>query len=367
MTVNVGECVALKLIPSLPPHLQFNTVLFDTAYLISRVTRMPRPRLVTNQVEIGRWLMACRFEVLLNAGIPADGPDVAMEALDIAEHLELLLSVYKPTSEFSRINHATANSPVTVSAATLQMIQLGLAIREETKGAFDLCAAELTELWGFSRRQGHVPSTDRLRSAVESIAANEMVIDEVAKTIQKTRSDVKINSGGIGKGFALDKMAACLKNHDVDSFLLHGGHSSILAAGHRLDVDSQVGWRIAVRHPEQAQRIIGELRLENTGLGTSGPANQYFYFNGVRYGHIIDPRSGVPVGGMLSITVLNPSAARADALATGLFVLGLDAAIEYCHQFPETGFLAILPAKKQGDVEIVTCNLSDEAWKSFKI
>jgi thiamine biosynthesis lipoprotein len=122
------------------------------------------------------------------------------------------------------------------------------------------------------------------------------------------------------------------------------------------------GWNIAVNHPEQTQHVLGTLMLRNCALGTSGPANQYFYFRGIRYGHIIDPRTGWPAQGPLSVTVLHPSAAWADALATGLYVMGIDAAIAYCEARPEVGMLALLPGKRQGDIEVVTCNLSDQQW-----
>jgi len=141
------------------------------------------------------------------------------------------------------------------------------------------------------------------------------------------KSGLQLNSGGIGKGYALDRASEILEGDRIEDFLIHGGRSSVIAKGNRYDVDSQIGWRIAVSHPEQPKIQLGAIRLQNQALGTSGPANQFFYYNGVRYGHIIDPRSGWPACGMLSVTVIHPSAAWADALATGLYVLGPEQAI----------------------------------------
>ncbi len=306
--------------------------------------------------------MACRFEVLLNSGLPPDGPDAAMSALDCAEHLELLLSVYKPDSDFSRVNRSAAAVPTPVSLATVELLSIAETIRQQTESAFNIEAAGLSDLWGFSRRQGRKPSSAEIDEMVSKIRDFPLQLDCEGRTVTRQHVDVRINSGGIGKGYALDQMKRKLVDRGVENFLIHGGHSSILAAGNRLDLDSQNGWRIAVRHPEQAQRILGEIRLKDLALGTSGPANQFFYFDGTRYAHLIDPRTGWPAATMLSMTVLHPCAVYADALATALFVLGVDAATTYCKAHPETSFIAILPSKRLGDVEVLTCNLKESTW-----
>ncbi len=324
---------------------------------------MSTPISPTHQLEFGRWLMACQFDVLLNAGVPSHGPEFAIQALDVAQYIETLLSVYMPDSEFSRINRSAANVPIAVSAVTLELLRIANEVHRDTAGAFNLSAASLSELWGFSRRQGQMPNRQQIEEAVAAIATDPIEVHADRKQVVRLREDVRINSGGIGKGYALDRMGYLLSENGVDHFLVHGGKSSILAKGDRFDIDSQDGWRIAVRHPDQQQFILGELRLKNYALGTSGPANQFFYFNGVRYGHIIDPRTGWPASGMLSITVLHPSAAYADALATGLFVAGIEQAEAYCKLHPETAFLAVLPTARQGQVEIVTCNVPEGVWK----
>jgi len=176
------------------------------------------------------------------------------------------------------------------------------------------------------------------------------------------RRPLEVNPGGIGKGFALDCAASLLKQNGVTEFAFHGGKSSIVCGGNQTPNGEEVGWKIAVRHPEQSERILGTLTLFDQALGTSGPANQFFYFRGKRYGHIIDPRTGWPAEGMLSITVLHPSAGWADALATGLFVAGIEQAINYCEQNREAVMLAIFQGKRAGECEIVTCNMQPEQW-----
>ncbi len=316
-----------------------------------------------HQFEIGRFLMACDFQVLFNGGRPIHAGDAAIEALDRIEQLEQALSVYIPESELSRLNRNAAIEPQRISNDTFQLLKIGTDVFQKTEGAFDFTAASLSEAWGFARRQGSMPTKDQIVSALESVGTKYLQLDEQAKTVKYDRVGLKINSGGIGKGYALDCAHQILRERGVDNFLIHGGQSSVFAVGDRHDIDCRSGWRISIKHPEQPRIRLGELTLHDVALGTSGPANQFFYYNGVRYGHIIDPRTGWPASGMLSVTVLHPSAAYADALATGLYVLGIDDAIRYCENHQDTGMVAILPTKRAGQVEIVTSNLGRQVWR----
>ncbi len=316
-----------------------------------------------HQLEISRFLMACDFAVLLNAGRPPQAPDVALEALDRIEWLEQTLSVYLPDSELSRLNRNSFEARQTVSSDIAELLKIALDVHQRTDGCFDITANSLSEAWGFARRQGRMPTREQIQAALDHVGTQHLELDAETRSLRYLRSGLKVNSGGIGKGYALDQAADFFRRREIGDFLIHGGKSSILAAGNRYDLDSKVGWKIALNHPEQPRIQLGELTLIDTALGTSGPANQFFYYNGVRYGHIIDPRTGWPAGGMLSITVLHPSACYADALATGLFVMGLEGAEAYCRRNPDTSFLAVLPTKRAGQVEIVTCNLPDGVWK----
>ena len=312
-------------------------------------------------LEIARDAMACRFEVLLNPGKPTNGPEMAVAALDTITFLEQILSVYIPTSELSLLNARAHDGPVNVSESTFDLLKLGIAVFEKTSGAFDMTAAKLSKTWGFYRRQGKMPTDLEICNALAEVGSRNIELNPIDKTVY-FRQPVEINPGGIGKGFALDCAASLLRKSEVHEFAFHGGKSSILCYGNQMPNGEEVGWKIAVRHPEQSERILGTLTLVDQALGTSGPAIQFFYFRGKRFGHIIDPRTGWPAEGMLSITVLHPSAGWADALATGLFVAGIEQAIAYCEQNLDTVMLAILPGKRGGECEIVTCNMQPDQW-----
>jgi thiamine biosynthesis lipoprotein len=123
------------------------------------------------------------------------------------------------------------------------------------------------------------------------------------------------------------------------------------------------GWVIGIGHPLRPERRLAELLVRNRAAGTSGAAFQFFRHAGKRYGHILDPRTGVPAEGVFSVTVLAPSATLADALSTAFYVMGFDAAVGYCERHSEVGFLMLLPAESGSAVELATCGLEDSCWR----
>jgi thiamine biosynthesis lipoprotein len=163
-------------------------------------------------------------------------------------------------------------------------------------------------------------------------------------TISFARPGVELNLGSIGKGYALDRAAEILTEHELTEWLLQGGHSSVIARGEH---NGLPGWPVGLRNPLLPQRRLGTILLRDQALATSGTAVQHFRFEGQRYGHIIDPRTGWPVENMLSVTVLAPTAAEADALSTAFFVGGVELAERYCHNHPAVSALLIPPPRGQ--------------------
>ncbi|MFM8189317.1 MAG: FAD:protein FMN transferase [Pirellula sp.] len=312
-------------------------------------------------LEFTRRAMACQFDVLLHPEHPWHGPEVAVESLELIEWLEQLLSVYIPTSDLSRLNARGQGDWVEVSLPAFDMLKLGCLIHQQTGGCFDMTAAKLSEAWGFSSRQGRMPTQDQISEALAKVGSQHIEFDEERRRVRLT-GPVAVNPGGIGKGYAIDQAVAKFRDRGIEDFAIHGGKSSVVAGGKQLLDQKESGWKIAVRHPEQSECVLGSLVLKDRALGTSGPANQFFYFQGERYGHIIDPRTGWPSKGALSITVLHPSAAWADALATGLYVMGVEGALEFCASRPEVGYLAIVPGDRMGQVEVITSNLSEDVF-----
>lgn len=323
-------------------------------------------------IHVARRAMACEFEVRFNAGQYENATELALKALDLVEALEDRLSIFRENSELCRINRAAAGEPVEVEPDLFELLQLGARLYDETSGAFDLTSAALWEVWGFARRAGTVPDEKQLAEARSRVGSHLVELDGQHRTIRFLRDGVQINLGSIGKGYALDRCAERLLQGGVEDFLIHGGNSSVLARGDRAagDTPAEVrgpapsdiarGWSVGVRHPLRPDRRLAEIRLCDGALATSGSWAQSFVHQGRRYGHILDPRSGRPAEGVLSATVIAPSAALADALSTAFYVMGPQESLEYCQDRPEIATVLVCPVRHSGGIEIKTAGLTDD-------
>lgn len=306
----------------------------------------------TYLVRVGRRAMACEFEVLLNAGQYPHGTAVALAALDLVEQLEDQLTVYRETSEVMAINHAAAAGPVAVEPKLFALLQQAVELWRETGGAFDLTSGPLSKVWGFYRRQGELPDEAALAVARASVGSDKLELDSANSTVRFRSPGMELNLGAIGKGFALDRCAELLAGQGIEHCLLHGGQSSVLARGAHGATTADYGWIVSIHDPMRPGRVLAELRLHDCSVGTSGAGAQFFRHAGRRYGHILDPRSGWPAEGVLSATVVAPTAAMADALSTAFYILGPDGAEEYCGRHPEVAALLTIGSPDSDSVEV---------------
>ncbi|MEZ6137583.1 MAG: FAD:protein FMN transferase [Pirellulaceae bacterium] len=312
-------------------------------------------------LSIARPLMACEFEVLLNQHQYPSGADQAVAALDMIAELERLISVYQQRSELSNLNRFGGTRAVSLSEDTVRLLMLAQDLNSLTHGAFDITSGSLSEVWGFSRRQGQMPSESEILAALESVGSQYLQVDHEHATARLSRAKVQVNPGGIGKGYALDRAVGRLQNAGIHDFMIHGGLSSVVARGHRQHSATGGGWLVALKHPWRWEQTLGMIRLQDQALGTSGSGKQFFHFGGKRYSHIIDPRSGQPAQGMMSATVICPSGAVADALATALFVMGPTAAREFCEQ-QQLSAILIFADPKTGRQRMELCCIPDGMW-----
>jgi thiamine biosynthesis lipoprotein len=288
-------------------------------------------------LKIGRTAMACQFEVYLRPRDRALVPAVH-EALDEIDGIEAQLSVYRDSSEVSHLNRAAASAPVAVEPRLYRLIALARALGHDTGGAFDLTAGPLVRCWGFLERRGRIPDPETLRAAREQTGWDKLVLDDAAGSVAFSRQGVELNFAAIGKGYALDRAAESLRRAGLRSFLLHAGHSSIVAAG---DSNQGPGWEVSLRDPRAHERSLGTLRLEDEALSTSGIGEQSFVAEGRRYGHILDPRTGQPAAGCALASVLAPQAAVAEALSTAFFVMSPGEVESYCHNHSYIGSILV--------------------------
>jgi len=232
------------------------------------------------------------------------------------------LSVFKPNSEISRINTNAGVDFVTVGGDTMRLLQRSLFFSEASEGAFDITAAPLINLWGIGKKQRYIPNEDQTGKARSLVGYQDLILDEVNGRAMLARRGQSISLGGIAKGSAADEVRRILKQHGIRNALVNLG-GNIWAMGKKYNSQP---WRIGVQDPTEPTGIfMGDLLIEDQTVVTSGSYEQYFDQNGVRYHHILDPRSGNPAAtGLLGVTAVGSCSMDMDALTTAVFVLGIE-------------------------------------------
>ena len=312
-------------------------------------------------IVVGRDAMACRFEILFNAGEVPDATAIGVDCLDLVDAIEDRITVYRDTSELARLNATAADGWQPVEADLFALLLEARNLHERTGGAFDMAAGSLVRTWGFLRRQGRTPTAEELARAREAAGMQWVELDAAGSRVRFTRPGVELNPGAIGKGWAIDRVMERLRDSAVTSALVHGGASSVRAIGAQgIAQPGRQAWPVGVRHPLRPGRRLATVQLDDKALGTSGSGTQFFIERGRRLGHILDPRTGVPAEGVLSATVVAPTAAEADSLSTALYVLGPAGLARVAPPGGAVGAILVVPGKAAGAVRVLTANLAED-------
>jgi thiamine biosynthesis lipoprotein len=280
--------------------------------------------------------MACRFEVTLDES-DARHVEAARQALDEADAIEAALTWFRDTSELSRVNREAAAGPVAVGPLLFELLRLCRELHALTGGAFDPASTALSRAWGFLERSPRVPAAEALAAARALSGMDKVELDEAARSVRFTAPGVEVSFGAVGKGWALDRIAASLQERGVARALVSAGGSSQRAWG-------PDEWELAL---EPARRPLGRLFLRDGALATSAAGEQHFEADGRRYGHVLDPRSGWPAEGVRAASVVASEAAVADAVSTAILVAGPALAESVCASRP--GTLALLTLEERPD------------------
>jgi thiamine biosynthesis lipoprotein len=277
--------------------------------------------------------MACRFEITLASG-DAGWVAAARAALNGIDAIEQDLSIFRDDSAVSRVNREAGAGASAVDDDLFGLLDRCAALHEATGGAFDPTSTPLSRCWGFLARDGRVPHPDAIAAARAQVGFDAVHLERRARTVRFGRRGLELNLGAVGKGYALDRVAAGMRGSGVAHALLSAGRSSLLSIGGR-----GLGWHVDVVSPRQddgaADRVLARVWLRDAAIGTSGAGAQFVMADGTRYGHVIDPRTGWPAAGVLSASAIAPSAELADALSTAFFVGGVELAKGYCQTHPE--------------------------------
>ena len=251
----------------------------------------------------------------------------AQEAVDEAEaeiqRLDELLSTGNEESEIAQLNQ---NKSATLSEDAGYLVERALELNKETDGAFDIAIYPVMEAWGFPTQNYQVPTADTLESLLKLADASQIIYDENSRKISFGREGMKIDLGGIAKGYTSSRIMDIYKENNISSGLVNLG-GNVQALGTKPDGSK---WRVAVQSPDDTEDYLGILSVEDKAVITSGGYERYFEQDGKTYHHIINPKTGYPAeNGLTSVTVVSEDGTLADGLSTSLFIMGKDKAIEF--------------------------------------
>ncbi len=281
----------------------------------------------------GSW--TCREEAIMGTSIrvelwheePAMGEAALDAVMEEMQRIDRAMSPFKPESELSRINREAAKAPVPISKEMFELVARSVEFSKLSEGAFDITFASVG--WLFDYRNGIKPTAEKIAAALPGIDYRHIRLDRRQRTIQFARDGVRIDLGGIAKGYAVDNCVALLRARGVkEALVIAGGDSRVLG-----DKRGRP-WMIGIRDPRRKETMVAMIPLVDAAISTSGDYERYFEADGVRYHHILDPRTGISPTGVRSVTIVGPDATTTEGISKSVFIMGPERGIRFVESLP---------------------------------
>ena len=267
------------------------------------------------EVSDGRPAMGTILEITLHAPDPARGRETLEELFALAARLDAVMSRYDPQSDLSELNRSAGQGLVPVDPELARILEASVGYSRLTGGTFDVTVGPLVALWTRAGETGVLPSADQIAAARARVGAEQVRVEGARAAL--AHAGVSVDLGGIAKGWAVDRMLPVLKQRRIERALIDFGQSSVQALG---APPGSPGWRLLARGPDEG--ALGVLTLSDQALSVSGSLGQMVEIGGRRYGHVLDPRTGLPLERQREALVVAPNATLAEALSKGLLILG---------------------------------------------
>ncbi|MDB6104803.1 MAG: FAD:protein transferase [Gammaproteobacteria bacterium] len=284
-------------------------------------------------------IMGTRIYVELWSDEAAKGDEAIEAVMAEMRRIDELMSHYKPESQLSQINARAGQEPVQVDAELFDLIKLSTHYSIITEGAFDITYASVGHLYDYPH---HVrPTEEQIKTALPGVNWRNMLLDPVHHTVRFERPGMRIDLGGIGKGYAVDRGIVVLQARGFK-------HALVTAGGDSRIIGDRMGrpWVVGIRNPDDKDKVVTRIPIVNSAMSTSGDYERYFDEGGVRYHHIIDPRTGHSASKVRSATILGPTATETDGMSKTAFVLGAEKALEIINRMPQYDAIFVTPEGK---------------------
>lgn len=282
-------------------------------------------------------LLGSPFEITVVAKDSVEGNYFTTLAIDEVKRIENLISDWIPTTQISNVNQNAGIAPVKVDKEVYDLVERGTKISKLTSGAFDISYASMDKIWKFDGSMKEMPTEEAIQKSVEKVGYQNIILNPKDTTIFLKNKGMKLGLGGIGQGYIADKIKVLLQEKGCKSGLVNVS-GDINTWGKQPDGQS---WTVGIVNPMNKNKVFATFPLDDSAVETSGSYEKYVTFNGKRYSHIIDPRTGYPATGIVSVSVFAKQTEIADALATGIFVLGVEVGLDLVNQLKGIGCIIV--------------------------
>lgn len=282
-------------------------------------------------------LMGSRFDITVVAMDANEGEKYIDFAIKEIKRIDKLISSWDQKSQTSKINQNAGIQAVKVDKELFDLISRSIAISSVTDGAFDISYASMDRIWKFDGSMTQMPTEQEIQKSVAKVGYQKIILNPENQTVFLTQEGMKIGFGAIGKGYAADKAKDLLISKGVISGIINAS-GDMNTWGKQADGTE---WKVAITNPMNKNNAFALLPLKQGAVVTSGDYEKYVKFDGIRYAHIINPKTGYPSQGIISVTVFAPSAELADALATSIFVMGVEVGVDRVNQLPNVECIII--------------------------
>ena len=277
-------------------------------------------------------LMGNQFTITVVSPTKTEAESHINTAIEEIRRIERLLTTFDENSQTCLINNNAGISPVEVHTEVVELIERSIGISKITQGAFDISYGSIDKtLWNFDRNMTQLPSREEALKMVHLIDYRNILIDKENSTVFLKNKGMRIGFGGIGKGYAAEMAKRLLMQKGVGSGIINAS-GDLSAWGHQ---PSGRPWRIGISNPDFPEDIFSYLDISGKAVATSGNYEKYVMINGKKYSHTIDPKTGLPISGIKSVTIISNNAEFADAMATPIAVMGIKAGLYLVNQIPE--------------------------------
>ena len=273
-------------------------------------------------------LMGSRFDITMVASDSITANTYIDDAVAEIKRIETLISSWNPDSQTSLINKNSGIKPVVVDQELIDLILRAIQISKITNGAFDISYASVDKVWRYDGTMTHKPTAEEISNSIAKIGYQNILVDKDAKTVFLKLEGMKIGFGAIGKGYAADKTRKLLIGKGVKAGIINAS-GDLTTWGKQPDGKD---WMVGITNPLNKDHVFSWFPIIDAAVATSGNYEKFVEFDGVKYSHIIDPRTGYPSTGLTSVTIFAKSAELCDALATSVFITGVEVGLDMINQ-----------------------------------